>query len=140
LLTWKQYQQEYLDTCLILDGCSRHNGYCMSASCRQSGPTFHCGDCFGYSLYCKACIIKCHCDQPLHIIEEWKNGFFQQTTFQNLGLHVQLGHQLQSFCSFHHQGHKDFVVLHINGIHSIDIAFCGCNGAPTPCEQLLEVG
>ena len=157
LVTWKKYRQEYLDTCLILDGCGRHNGHCASATCQRSGATFRCRDCFGYRLYCKACIIACHHDQPLHILEvnyrtilspklvliliqEWKNSFFHRTTLQNLGLRVQLGHQSWSSCSFRHQGHKDFVVLHTNGIHSIDIDFCGCNGAPTHREQLLEAG
>lgn len=158
LVTWKQYQQEYLDVCLMLDGRGRHNGYCTSALCQWPGPIFHCGDCFGYGLYCKACIIEGHHTEPLHIIEvctslwhsehkymliflqEWKNGFFQWTTLQNLGLCMQLGHQLQSSCPFRHQGHKDFVVLHINGIHSINVDFCGCDGVPAPHEQLLEVG
>jgi hypothetical protein len=72
------------------------------------------------------------------LIQEWKNGFFHQMTLQNLGLHVQLGHQSGSSCSFCHQGHKNFIVLHTNGIHSIDINFCGCNSVPTPCKQLLE--
>ncbi|KAF8222307.1 hypothetical protein L208DRAFT_1077656, partial [Tricholoma matsutake] len=125
LMMWKKYRQEYLDACLILDG---------------HGATFRCQDCFGYRLYCKACIIECHHDQLLHILEEWKNSFFHQTTLQNLGLCMQLGHQSWSSCSFHHQGHKDFFILHTNGIHSIDIDFCGCNSAPTPCEQLLEAG
>ena len=60
LMMWKKYQQEYLDTCLILDGCGQHNGHCASPACQQSGATFCCQDCFGYRLYCKACIIECH--------------------------------------------------------------------------------
>ena len=34
LVTWKQYRQEYLDACLILDGHGRHNGHCASAPCQ----------------------------------------------------------------------------------------------------------
>ncbi|KAF8223643.1 hypothetical protein L208DRAFT_1315811, partial [Tricholoma matsutake] len=37
-------------------------------------------------------------------------------------------------------GHKDFVVLHINGIHVLNVNFCGCDGALTAYGQLLEVG
>ena len=157
LMTWKQYQQEYLDVCLMLDGCGWHNGYCASALCPWPGPVFCCGVCFGYGLYCKACIIEGHHTEPLHIIEvctlpchsehkmliflqEWKNGFFQWTTLQNLGLRIQLEHQLWFSCQFCHQGHKDLIILHINGIHSINVDFCGCDGALAPCEQLLEVG
>ena len=69
LVTWKQYRQEYLDACLILDGRGRRNGHCASAPCQRSGPSFRCRDCFGNRLFCKACIVEHHRDQPLHILE-----------------------------------------------------------------------
>ena len=31
-------------------------------------------------------------------------------------------------------------VLHVNGIHVLDVDFCGCGGASTAYEQPLEVG
>jgi hypothetical protein len=34
LVTWKKYWQEYLDTCLILDGHGQHNSHCVSATCQ----------------------------------------------------------------------------------------------------------
>ncbi|KAF8233688.1 hypothetical protein L208DRAFT_1265416, partial [Tricholoma matsutake] len=44
-------------------------------------------------------------------------------------------------CPFQTCGHKDFVVININGIHTIDVDFCGCDAnLVTPCEQLLEIG
>ena len=73
-------------------------------------------------------------------MQEWKNEFFQQTTLQSLGLRVQLGHQPCQSCPFRVQAHKDFVVIHINGIHTISLDFCSCPNSPTPPEQLLEVG
>ena len=57
-----------------------------------------------------------------------------------MGLRVQLGHKRRIVCPFRTPGHKDFVVLHVNGIHVLDVNFCGCGGASTAYEQLLEVG
>jgi hypothetical protein len=35
---------------------------------------------------------------------------------------------------------KDFVVLHDNGIHVIDIEFCNCEGSPSQVDQLINIG
>lgn len=43
-------------------------------------------------------------------------------------------------CPSYTRAHKDFVILDINGIHTANIDFCGCEGAPPPRDQLLEVG
>lgn len=72
--------------------------------------------------------------------QEWKNGFFQRTTLQTLGLRIQLGHPLGQSCPFRARAHQNFVVIHVNGIHLINLDFCACSGSPTPREQLLEVG
>jgi CxC2 like cysteine cluster associated with KDZ transposases len=36
--------------------------------------------------------------------------------------------------------HQSFVVVHINGVHLINLDFCACSDSPLPREQLLEVG
>ena len=69
LLTWKQYRDEYLDACLTLDGRGRHYKCSTCAICQKSNPTFRCHDCFGLSLYCKACILNHHRNEPLHFLE-----------------------------------------------------------------------
>ena len=69
LLTWKQYRDEYLDACLTLDGRGRHYKCSTCAICQKSNPTFRCRDCFGLSLYCKACILNHHRNEPLHFLE-----------------------------------------------------------------------
>lgn len=79
-------------------------------------------------------------DSFTRVAQEWKNGFFQQTTLQSLGLRVQLGHPLGQPCPFRARAHHGFVVIHINGIHLINLDFCACTGSPLPREQLLEVG
>ena len=65
--------------------------------------------------------------------------YFKATSLQKLGLHIQLGHS-GLFCEFQIRGEKDFVIIDTYGIHQINISFCGCNGAPHPRQQLLEVG
>jgi CxC2 like cysteine cluster associated with KDZ transposases len=53
---------------------------------------------------------------------------------------VQLGHIQGVKCPFRQRGHKEFIVLEINGLHDIALDFCGCVGAPTHYMQLIEVG
>ncbi|KAH9957063.1 hypothetical protein BGW80DRAFT_1129202, partial [Lactifluus volemus] len=114
---------------------------CASGSCQASDSQFRCRDCFGNRLYCQPCIVKGHQSLPLHRIEEWKETHFKATSLRQLGQHIQLGHGGLP-CDFRTQarGHKDFVVLDTNGIHLVNISFCGCLGAATHCDQLLEVG
>lgn len=61
-------------------------------------------------------------------------------SLQELGLRIPLGHLSGSACESPHPGHKRFTVIHTNGIHQLDVDFCGCRGAPAHYQQLLEVG
>jgi Lon protease-like protein len=36
-------------------------------------------------------------------------------------------------------GHTDFVVIALNGVHRVNVDFCGCLGRPDPYIQLLEM-
>ena len=72
--------------------------------------------------------------------QEWTETHFQLTSLRSLGQRIHLGHRSGLPCPFQVSGHKDFVVIDVNGIHLIEINFCGCEGAPTHREQLLEVG
>jgi hypothetical protein len=51
---------------------------------------------------------------------------------------VQIGHQPGELCQFAKKGHKDFVVVHTNGIHLVNLYFCGCTSSPEPRRQLLR--
>ncbi|KAF7336029.1 CxC2 domain-containing protein [Mycena sanguinolenta] len=93
-------------------------------------------------LLCASCILERHRDEPLHLLQEWEDGFFQPRTTRDLGLRYQIGHPPGEDCPWTrltYSGEK-FVVLHNNGIHIIDIDFCGCSGAPSEVNQLLNVG
>jgi hypothetical protein len=70
LLTWMEFRGDYLDACLTLDGRGRFLNACANPKCAQgSTPAFRCLDCFGYSMFCKDCIISAHHINPLHRIE-----------------------------------------------------------------------
>lgn len=67
--------------------------------------------------------------------------FFERRSLaSDLKQDVQLGHVSALMCPFRVAAHKDFVVIHINGIHQINLYFCGCEDAPSQSDQLLEVG
>lgn len=76
----------------------------------------------------------------------WKDGYFQPTSLRTLGLTVQLGedHPPGTTCIFGQEIHKDFVVIHTNGIHSVRVRSCACGDPSTPnldvYRQLLRAG
>lgn len=52
-------------------------------------------------------------------------------------MQMQFGHPDGEDCPFP-RSQQNFVVAHLNGIHTIVLSFCGCNDAPEPFSQLLE--
>ena len=68
-------------------------------------------------------------------IERWNGDYFECHTLNNV---VQLGHAQGGSC-FNPELVKDFVVIDENGIHVLNIQFCGCSAIEW-YDQLLEVG
>lgn len=60
-------------------------------------------------------------------------------TLKSMGLKVQLNHA-SLFCPNPIPCHKSMIVLHSNGIHDIDIQYCGCDRAVPRHLQLLRRG
>ncbi|KAJ7749127.1 hypothetical protein B0H16DRAFT_1319479, partial [Mycena metata] len=111
------------------------------AGCDTPSPTWRCEDCFGNRMLCRACVTQRHRDEPLHILQEWQDGFFHSRGSKDLGLRFQIGHRKGEDCPLVPLTPvNDFVVLDNNGIHEINIDFCGCLGAPCQVAQLLNVG
>ena len=68
-------------------------------------------------------------------------SFFKRTTLKALGLRIQLGHTLGTRCMNPALATKDeFVVLDINAVHSVSLAFCNCEHAQQRYVQLLRAG
>lgn len=79
--------------------------------------------------------------------QEWNGNYFAEVTLRDMGLQVQLGesHPPGTTCVFRREAHKDFVVLHTNGIHLVNIDSCKCssNSNQPPvilARQLLRAG
>ncbi|GBE81978.1 hypothetical protein SCP_0403540 [Sparassis crispa] len=116
LLNWMPYRDEYLDECLCQEGRGEQRGRAV------------------------ACIVLSHAANPLHAIEQWTDSkFFAKTSLCDLGLRVQLGHPFSQHCPIKTAGHRDFLVLHVNGIHRIAVNFCDCQSIPHHI-QLLRAG
>ncbi|KAF8059256.1 hypothetical protein FPV67DRAFT_1675319 [Lyophyllum atratum] len=124
LLTWINYRDKYLDAMLQLEGRGRFAETC--ASCRDPEPTYRCLDCHGRRM-------------PLHRIEVWDDQCFKEISLASLGLQFQLGHPPRKICPFSRAARKDFQVIHDNGIHFVNLFFCGCDPNYEPFQQLLDI-
>ncbi|KAJ7734404.1 hypothetical protein B0H16DRAFT_1467534 [Mycena metata] len=106
-------------------------------------PEYRCRDCHGGVTYCKDCIVSRHLDNPLHRVYHWEAEFFVKVSLADLGLRIQMGHPPYERCSAPERANSEFVVLHTNGIHEVNVDFCGCehaNAAGSPDIQLLRAG
>ncbi|KAJ7180060.1 hypothetical protein C8R43DRAFT_871124 [Mycena crocata] len=114
---------------------------CMGDGCLALRADYRCEDCFGGRLLCKICVVNRHRDEPLHIIQQWKDGYFQPCPLTDVdpGLRFQIGHRPGEDCDFR-DGPNKFVVLDNNAIHEVAVDFCGCVGAASPNDQLLNIG
>ncbi|KAJ7669560.1 hypothetical protein DFH06DRAFT_1321616 [Mycena polygramma] len=138
--SWIPFRDDYLDGLLTLKG----RGPWWSAGCtvcEQPNASWRCEDCFGNRLFCEACVIEKHRDEPLHLLEEWDNGYFQRRTLGELGQTFPIGHRAGMDCPRSYLGApRPMVILHNNAIHTIKVEFCYCDDAPSDVAQLLNVG
>ncbi|KAK6968964.1 CxC2 domain-containing protein [Favolaschia claudopus] len=133
----------YLVQLLRRDGCGdASTSECPRCMSSGEPPQFRCQECAGGLLMCKECCGDVHADNPLHVIEEWNGIYFTKTSLKSIGFRVQLGHPPRHPCARPLPGYSDFVVVHDNGIHSINIDFCGCDSETRaePYIQLLRAG
>ncbi|KAF9062496.1 hypothetical protein BDP27DRAFT_1233541 [Rhodocollybia butyracea] len=131
-------QDEYLDDTIYVEGRGLNGDSC--AGCESPNPAFRCADeeCVGLGMRCEKCIVKAHQHLPFHWIEEWDGEMFWTRTLNSLGLHVQLGHKAGSVCLFPQPANISFAVLYTNGIHQVNIDFCGCQPDLVRRTQLLR--
>ncbi|KAJ7796830.1 hypothetical protein B0H13DRAFT_2245360 [Mycena leptocephala] len=116
----KRYTNSCLDALLKLEGCGPW--WSMGCTvCFDANLTWRCEDCFGGRLLCVTCITERHRDEPLHLLQQWEDGFFHPRTLRDLGLRYQIGHRPGERCRFVHLTPrvKGFVVLHDNSIHQL---------------------
>jgi hypothetical protein len=59
-------------------------------------------------------------------LQRWDGTEFKPVTLKSMGVRVQLGHHIGEACPRPITGHKNFTVIHTNGIHDVAVDFCGC--------------
>ena len=67
LNTWFDYQDDYLDACMTLEGRGSLHDLC--AGCRAPKPIYRCEECTLGILWCQLCMLKRHNQMPLHFVE-----------------------------------------------------------------------
>ncbi|KAN0105342.1 hypothetical protein V8E52_011131 [Russula decolorans] len=133
---WLSCRDSYLRELLRHDGRGEHDAT-SCADCGNSGD-FSCFDCAYGMHYCQECLVDHHRLMPLHRISICL--FYEKTSLQELGLVIQLGHRGPS-CPCPGLVQKDFVIVDVSGIHTIDVQFCGCHntsGGSASHVQLLR--
>ncbi|KAJ7865989.1 hypothetical protein B0H13DRAFT_1636845, partial [Mycena leptocephala] len=140
LYTWRRDKVDiYVSELMRLDGWGHANrDWCPG--CFTPNPTVRCRDCHGGAVYCEGCIVRQHVENPLHRVYKWMpGGFFEKTPLALLGLRVQLGHPVGERCTGSECGNKNFVVLHTNGIHQVNVDFCGCANSLNAGAQEIQL-
>lgn len=97
--------------------------------------------------------VPCHRGNVIHIIwpmllgsntlveKKWNDTHFERSSLRETGYVLQLGHHPSDWCTNPQRSPKTFTVVHTNGVHLVDLAFCGCDKAGdhgTRVQQLLR--
>ncbi|KAI0083229.1 hypothetical protein BDY19DRAFT_998729 [Irpex rosettiformis] len=72
---------------------------------------------------------------------KWNGTFFERAPLSDLGLVIQLGHNPGESCRAPMCGPRSFMVMHTNGLHSVNMQFCECaraSSAGSRAQQLLR--
>jgi len=73
----------------------------------------------------------------IHHPKKWTGRIFDQVTLADLGVNIRLGH---AGCLAPKVGPSGFIVIHVNGLHPVNLLYCGCSLADSLHEQLLHRG
>jgi hypothetical protein len=73
-------------------------------------------------------------------MQMWEGGQFRRTTLHELGLRICVGHPGGALCPSYKPGILTFTVIHVNGLHRVNVDFCGCNDSLLQSwQQLMRV-
>ncbi|KAF8655209.1 hypothetical protein AX14_008200, partial [Amanita brunnescens Koide BX004] len=96
-------------------------------------------DCSFSPILCSICIVTSHANNPFHHLQKWTSPHFHHTASSDLEHIIGLRHY-GVLCPNRlpdSKGHLTTVV-HVNGIHHIQIKYCQCANAPSELEQLAK--
>ncbi|THU79838.1 hypothetical protein K435DRAFT_696936, partial [Dendrothele bispora CBS 962.96] len=116
----------YLSELLRLDG--RHYSMsqvtCSDCSTPVTSLGYRCLSCEDSRMYCKACMVGNHSQNPFHRIQLWNGSFFSRDTLRNLGFVLSLGHPTGQICPCASLAvTKTLVVLDMTGVHTVEILY-----------------
>ncbi|TFK59371.1 hypothetical protein BDN72DRAFT_945939, partial [Pluteus cervinus] len=137
-LDWIPLREEFLEAVLHLEDPDSEL-VCVHCLTRTQPSYYRCKECFDTRISCGACIVALHAGNPFHWIQKWNGSFFVCINLHSLHLKVQLGHPIGEKCGNPSDPSKtDFIILDVNGIQPVSIAFCECGKGPGRHIQLLH--
>ena len=74
-------------------------------------------------------------------MQKWNGSYFEKSSLREAGHVLQLGHHPNDLCTNPQRSTRTFTVIHTNGIHLIDLAYCACSEAGrhgTRTQQLVR--
>ncbi|KAJ7575193.1 hypothetical protein C8J56DRAFT_801798 [Mycena floridula] len=137
---WKLFVPRFLDELCRWDGRGDCLGQAVCSTCQGLGlRLFRCKDCSPHALVCQRCLVGQHERHPLHLVEVWDDNrrLFYRVSLKSLGLKIQLGHEDHGTC-YLPEPTKNFIILHSNGIHDVQVDYCGCASGKDHWIQLLR--
>ncbi|KAF6746462.1 hypothetical protein DFP72DRAFT_992812 [Ephemerocybe angulata] len=137
---WVKHIDLYLRYLITLEGRGKSpSSICLRCTAGNAAE-FRCLCCDNTGMMCGACMVAAHHFLPLHRIQKWNGHFFAKVSLKSLGLRIQLGHTLGETCPRPETAWgDDFVILDMDGVHTLGVDYCGCGGSSlTQVEQLLE--
>ncbi|KAE9391870.1 hypothetical protein BT96DRAFT_1000928 [Gymnopus androsaceus JB14] len=115
LLSWMGQRNDALRVFMTVEGHSSAHGICTH--CKDSEvqrlAEYTCKDCFSQKLVCATCCVRNHSEKPLDTIKKWNGKFFEDSSLQELGLHLQLGHPNSTSCPYPEPGPDRFTLIDI---------------------------
>ncbi|KZV80592.1 hypothetical protein EXIGLDRAFT_629898 [Exidia glandulosa HHB12029] len=104
--------------------------------CGNASPVYRCIDCTQRPPSCNTCLASSHRHSPLHRVQKWTGAYFCRSSLSHCGLRWYLGHDGSPCPAARGEGVASTIV-DVNGLHSMDVVYCGCRGAAAPPRQLL---
>ncbi|KAF5332217.1 hypothetical protein D9611_008019 [Ephemerocybe angulata] len=136
---WTKHIDEYLQRLITLEGRGS-DPPTLCPGCSSQPAAYRCMGCDNCGLLCGECMKESHLHLPLHRIQRWNGHFFVKVQLKSLGLRIQLGHSRGEVCPKSDTAWgDDFVIIDIDGVHTLGVDYCGCGGSSkNQVDQLLE--
>ncbi|KAF6742587.1 hypothetical protein DFP72DRAFT_830358, partial [Ephemerocybe angulata] len=137
---WVKHIDMYLRYLITLEGRGRDPPKSCPRCATGRDADFQCLCCDNVGMMCAECAVSTHHALPLHRIQKWNGNFFIKVSLKSLGLRIQLGHTPGERCPKPETAWgDDFIILDMDGVHSVGVDYCSCGASPlTQPQQLLE--